>query len=163
MDNLDKYIQNNLELFNTGELPAGHQERFMAKLAQTQKTGRTGPFSRKAIFAATAAAAAAIIGAFIALGIPQYRLEQLNISIQELAQEMYLEETELLQMFQKDEQYMINNVKSITEEAIPLADQLPDELSPEKRAEILREYYKAKTDGLRKIKTLYAQSDQPID
>ena len=160
MDNLDKYIQNNLELFNTGELPAGHQERFMAKLAQTQKTGRIRPFFRKAIFAA---AAAVILVAFIIQEIPQYRLEQLNISIQELAQEMYLEETELLQMFQKDEQYMINNVKSITEEAIPLADQLPDELSPEKRAEILREYYKAKTDGLRKIKTLYAQSDQPID
>ena len=71
---------------------------------------------------------------------------------------MYLEETELLQMFQEDEQYMINNVKSITEEAIPLAEQLPDELSPEKRAEILREYYKAKTASLIQIKTLYAQS-----
>ena len=163
MDNLDKYIQENLEQFNTGELPAGHQERFMAKLAQTQETGRPRHFFRRAIFAATAAAAAVILGAFIIQGIPQYRLKQLNISIQELAQEMYLEETELLQMFQEDEQYMINNVKSITEEAVPLADQLPDELSPEKRAEILREYYKAKTDGLRKIKTLYAQSAQPID
>ena len=163
MENIEKYIQNNLEQFNTGELPAGHQDRFMAKLAQTQKTGKMRPFSRRTIFAATAAAAAVIIGAFIVLGIPQYKIEQLNISIQELAQEMYLEETELLMMFQEDEQYMINNVKSITEEAIPLADQLPDELSPEKRAEILREYYKAKTAGLRQIKTLYAQSDQIID
>ena len=110
MDNLDKYIQNNLEQFNAGELPAGHQERFMAKLAQTEKTGRKRLFSRRTIFAATAAAAAVIIGAFTALGIPQYRLEQLNISIQELAQEMYLEEAELLQMFQEDEQYMINNI-----------------------------------------------------
>ena len=157
MDNLDKYIQENLEQFNTGELPAGHQERFMAKLAQTQKTRRPRHFFRRAIFAA-AAAAAVILGVFIIQGIPQYRLEQLNISIQELAQEMYLEETELLQMFQEDEQYMINNVKSITEEAIPLAEQLPDELSPEKRAEILREYYKAKTASLIQIKTLYAQS-----
>ena len=163
MENLEKYIQNNLEQFNAGELPAGHQERFMAKLAQTKKTGRKRPFYHRTIFAATAAAAAVIIGAFIALGIPQYRLEQLNISIQELAQEMYLEETELLQMFLEDEQYMINNIKSITEEAIPLADQLPDELSPARRAEILREYYKAKTAGLKQIKTLYAQSDQPID
>ena len=162
MDNLDKYIQENLEQFNTGELPAGHQERFMAKLAQTQKTGRPRYFFRRTIFAATAAAAI-ILGAFIIQEIPQYRLEQLNISIQEFAHEMYREEAEILQVIPEDEQYMINNVKSITEEAIPLADQLPDELSPEKRAEILREYYKAKTDGLRKIKTLYAQSDQPID
>ena len=161
MDNLDKYIQENLEQFNTGELPAGHQERFMAKLAQVQETRSTRHLFRKTIFAA--AAAAVFLGAFIIQGIPQYRLKQLNISIQELAQEMYREEAEILQVIPEDEQYMINNVKSITEEAIPLAEQLPDEFSPEKRAEILREYYKAKKDGLRKIKTLYAQSAQPID
>ena len=66
-------------------------------------------------------------------------------------------------MFSQEEQYMINNVKAITEEAIPLAEQLPDELSPEKRAHILREYYKAKTAALKQMKTLYAQSEQPID
>ena len=32
MENLEKYIQDNLEQFNKGEMPAGHQERFLAKL-----------------------------------------------------------------------------------------------------------------------------------
>ena len=163
MENLEKYIQSNLEQFNRGELPAGHQERFMAKLVQEQKTCKTKPLFRRYIYAATAAAAAVIIGTFIIQGIPQYRLEQLNNSIQELAQQMYQEEAEILQAIPQDEQYMINNIKSITEEAIPLADQLPDELSPARRAEILKEYYKEKTASLRQIKTLYAQSDQIID
>lgn len=160
MDNLEKYIQDNLEQFNTGELPQGHQKRFMAKLAQEQKPGRIRPFTRRTIFASTAAA---VIVALTITGIPAYKEAQLERSVQELAEELYRQEAEILKMFSQEEQYMINNVKAITEEAIPLAEQLPDELSPEKRAQILRDYYKAKTAALKQIKTLYAQSEQPID
>lgn len=160
MDNLEKYIQDNLGQFNTGELPHGHQERFMAKLEQVQKPGRIRPFTRRAIFTS---AAAAVIIALTITGIPIYKQARLEHSVQELAEEMYRQEAEILQMFSQEEQYMINNVKAITEEAIPLAEQLPDELSPEKRAHILREYYKAKTAALKQMKTLYAQSEQPID
>ena len=162
MDNLEKYIQDNLEQFNSGELPQGHQERFMAKLGQVQKPGRIMPLSRKAIFAAATAAAAIIIALFATLQ-PGNIGQSYSIGIQEMAQEMYTEESEILQMLPEDDLQMINSVKSITQEAVPLTDLLPDELSPEKRAEILREYYKAKTAGLKKIKTLYAQSDEPID
>ncbi len=161
MDNLEKYIQDNLGQFNTGELPHGHQERFMAKLEQVQKPGRIRPFTRRAIFASTAAAT--VIIALTITGIPIYKQARLEHSVQDLAEEMYRQEAEILQMFSQEEQYMINNVKAITEEAIPLAKQLPDELSPEKRAHILREYYKAKTAALKQMKTLYAQSEQPID
>lgn len=161
MNNLEKYIQDNLEQFNTGELPQGHQKRFMAKLAQEQKPGRIRPFTRRAIFASTAAAA--VIIALTITGIPAYKEAQLERSVQEIAQEMYRQEAEILQMFSQEEQYMINNVKAITEEAIPLAEQLPNELSSEKRAQILRNYYKAKTAALKQIKILYAQSEQPID
>lgn len=161
MDNLEKYIQDNLEQFNSGELPQGHQERFMAKLGQVQKPGRIMPLSRKAIFAS--AAAAAVIIALTVTGIPIYRQARLEQSVHELAQEMYRQEAEILQMFSQDEQYMINSIKSITEETIPLTEQLPYELTPEKRTQILREYYKAKTAALKSIKTLYAQSEAPIE
>ena len=117
---------------------------------------------RRILFAASAAAAAIIIALFATLQ-PGNIGQSYSIGIQEMAQEMYTEEAEILQMLPKDDLQMINSVKSITQEAVPLTDLLPDELSPEKRAEILREYYKAKTAGLKKIKTLYAQSDEPID
>lgn len=168
MENLEKYIQDNLEQFNTGEMPAGHQERFLAKLEALQSREQhqePKPHRlpiRRILFAASAAAAAIIIALFTALQ-PGSIESSYSITVQELAQEMYTEEAEILQMLPEDDLQMINSVKSITQEAIPLTDLLPDEFSPEKRAEILREYYKAKTAGLKKIKTLYAQSDEPID
>lgn len=168
MENLEKYIQDNLEQFDCGEMPQGHQERFLAKLEaiQTQEHHAAPKprhmFTRRSLFTASAAAAAIIIALFATLQ-PHESGDEYIIGIQELAQEMYMEEAEILQILPEDEHIMINSVKSITQEAIPLTEQLPDELSPEKRAEILREYYKAKTDGLKRIKTLYAQSDQIID
>lgn len=164
MENLEKYIQDNLEQFNKGEMPAGHQERFLAKLEalQSQEPKPHRLPIRRILFAASAAAAAIIIALFTTLQ-PGSIESSYSITVQELAQEMYTEEAEILQMLPEDDLQMINSVKSITQEAIPLTDLLPDELSPEKRAEILREYYKAKTAGLKKIKTLYAQSDEPID
>lgn len=164
MENLEKYIQDNLEQFNIGEMPTGHQERFTAKLEalQTQEPKPHHLPIRRILFAASAAAAAIIIALFTTLQ-PGSIESSYSITVQELAQEMYTEEAEILQMLPEDDLQMINSVKSITQEAIPLTDLLPDELSPEKRAEILREYYKAKTAGLKKIKTLYAQSDEPID
>ena len=116
----------------------------------------------KAIFAATSAAAAIII-ALVATATLKSQDEKYTIGIQELAQEMFRQEAETLMLFEEDDQYMINNVKAITNEAIPLSEQLPSELSPAQRAEILREYYKAKTAVLKTIKTLYAQSGQPIE
>lgn len=168
MENLEKYIQDNLEQFNSGEMLAGHQERFMAKLQAGQANGEnTNPhrktphlFSSRSIFAATAAAAAIIIAFFITTGSPVSDDEAYTIAIHEVAEEMYLEETDILMMLRKDDQNIINSVKSITEEAIPLSEQLPAELSSEKRIEILREYYKTKTAALKKFKTLYAQSEE---
>lgn len=168
MENLGKYIQDNLVQFNKGEMPAGHQERFLAKLEALQSQEQhqePKPHHlpiRRILFAASAAAAAIIIALFATLQ-PGEIENSYSIGVQELAQEMYTEEAEILQMLPEDDLQMINSVKSITQEAVPLTDLLPDELSPEKRAEILREYYKAKTAGLKKIKTLYAQSDEPID
>ena len=168
MENLEKYIQDNLEQFNTGEMPAGHQERFLAKLEALQSQEQhqePKPHRlpiRRTLFATSATAAAIIIALFATLQ-PGNIGQSYSIGIQEMAQEMYTEEAEILQMLPEDDLQMINSVKSITQEAVPLTDLLPDELSPEKRAEILREYYKAKTAGLKKIKTLYAQSDEPID
>ncbi len=161
MDNLEKYIQNNLDKCNSGEMPQGHRERFMAKLQarhpQPTQAKRKLPWRLAGVISA-----AAIAVLYFTIGTPSQEQHD-TITIQELAKQMYIEETEVLQMFTEEEQYMINSVKSITEEAIPLADQLPDELTPARRAEILKEYYKAKTASLRQIKTLYAQSDQIID
>lgn len=165
MENLEKYIQDNLEQFNCGEMPLGHQERFMAKLQAAQAAPeRKAPrlFSRRSIFAATAAAAAIVIAFFITTGSPATNTDEYTIAIHEVAEEMYIEEAEIMMMLGEDDQNIVNSVKSITEEAIPLSEQLPAELSQEKRAHILREYYKAKTAALKNFRVL-AHSNEIID
>lgn len=185
MKNLEKYIQNNLEQFNTGEMPLGHQERFMAKLQAAQANGRQGDskpagirqtgnpegatphkvhrlFSHRSLFAATAAAAAIIIAFFITTGSPATNKDEYTIAIHEVAEEMYIEEAEILMMLGEDDRNIVNSIKSITEEAIPLSEQLPAELSQEKRAQILREYYKTRTAALKNFRAL-AHSNEIID
>ena len=165
MENLEKYIQDNLEQFNCGEMPLGHQERFMAKLQAAQAAPeRKAPrlFSRRSLFAATAAAAAIVIAFFITTGSPASDSDDYTIAIHEVAEEMYIEEAEIMMMLGEDDQHIVNSVKSITEEAIPLSEQLPAELSQEKRAQILREYYKAKTAALKNFRAL-AHSNEIID
>ena len=164
MENLEKYIQNNLGQFNTGEMPVGHQERFMAKLKTAQGAPeRKAPrlFSRRSLFAAAGAAAAIIIAFVLTPGSTTSTEEEYSIEIQEMAQEMYMEEADILKMLGGKDQNIINSIKSITEEAIPLSEQLPAELSQEKRAEILREYYKAKTAALKNFRVL-AYTDEII-
>lgn len=165
MENLEKYIQDNLEQFNCGEMPLGHQERFMAKLQAAQAAPeRKAPrlFSLRSLFAATAAAAAIVIAFFISTGSPASDGDDYTIAIHEVAEEMYIEEAEIMMMLGEDDQNIVNSVKSITEEAIPLSEQLPTELSQEKRAQILREYYKAKTAALKNFRVL-AHSNEIID
>ncbi|MBE6225385.1 MAG: hypothetical protein E7122_09265 [Bacteroidales bacterium] len=170
MENLEKYIQDNLEQFNCGEMPLGHQERFMAKLQTAQASNAEGTtphkvhrvFSRRSLFAATASAAAIIIAFFITTGSPATNTDEYTIAIHEVAEEMYIEEAEILMKLGEDDHNIVNSIKSITEEAIPLSEQLPAELSQEKRAQILREYYKTRTAALKNFRAL-AHSNEIID
>jgi hypothetical protein len=58
---------------------------------------------------------------------------------------------------------MENTMNIILYESIPLSEQLPDELSDEEKMEILREYYKEKSNALKSLRLLYAQETNPID
>ena len=41
---------------------------------------------------------------------------------------------------------------SIVEEAVPLIDQLPEEMDPSERAAVLKEYYGTLLDGLQSVR-----------
>ena len=168
MENLEKYINDNLEQLGSYEMPQGHKERFMARMAaqEPQETVAASPerrkitfWNRRRIISAASAAAVVAIGLFATLN-PAVQEMFYRHEIKKCAQQIYIEESEILQMLGEDEQYMINNLKTITEEAVPLEEQLPAELSPEKRAEILIRYYKAKSASLKSFKTLYAHGGE---
>lgn len=167
MENLEKYIKENIEQADNYDIPQGHKERFIAKIAEQDKIHTNGRleatwWNSKYIFGACSAAAVILIALFISIGYTPAE-ERYKIEVQELAYEMYMEESSLLQLFTEEQQHMINSIKTITEEAVPLAEQLPAELPAKERAKILREYYKTKTANLRQIKTLFAAVEEPID
>ena len=160
-------------------MPQGHKERFMAKLVAQERENREQAaqegvteestatpqrrkitfWNRRRILSAASAAAVVAIGLITALN-PSVQEKIYSYQVHKSAQQIYIEETEIMQMLGEDEQYMINNLKTITEEAVPLADILPAELTPKQRAEILTQYYKAKTASLKKFKKLYAMGGE---
>ena len=167
MENLEQYIKENLEQISSSEMAHGHKERFMAKLAAQESVPKeVAPqhqkitfWNRRRILSAASVAAVVAIGIFTTLN-PAVQEKIYSYQVYKSAQQIYIEENEILQMLGEDEMYMINNLKSITEEAVPLADQLPQELTPKKRAEILTQYYKTKIASLKKFKTLYAMGGE---
>ena len=53
---------------------------------------------------------------------------------------------------------VVNIIRCVTTDAIPLEDQLPDELAENEKREILKEYYHEKWPALDNILNQYAQS-----
>ncbi|MEF9931057.1 MAG: hypothetical protein RSC28_07930 [Bacteroidales bacterium] len=162
MSDLEKYIKENSGLFNSGNLPEGHKERFMAKL-KTPKHNNVLTLKYSTIIGMCASVAAILIVTFV-LGDFSKQNEKQNISVINAniyEQEMQHEKTDVIklakQMDTNVEEQALTMLDNITFEAIPLSEQLPNELSIEQKAKILKEYYKQKTEGIKKIKIFLAQ------
>ncbi len=182
MGDLEQYIKDNREAFDSGELPAGSRERFMRKLEMVQQNSAVDSSEKSAasakrgslryIFASVASAAAVLLIAFF-IGYDGYNENGAadndningmqvveNITVEEYISMMNTLDDEIIEMSRKCDGKIAEEVvkasKSVQKETIPLEDQLPDELSEKKRAEILRQYYKEKTDGLKRIKSFLA-------
>lgn len=169
MDNLKEYINQNLESFNDQELPDGHQERFEAMLADdypAQLRKGKNPVIRRSVWWSVGIAAALAAVFFIGrpdtndatqiiesnkdwfAGIGNDQFEICNAYYDKVA-EFY--ET----MLKTDpEGEMENAIDMIIDETIPLIDQLPEEMEPEARAAVLKEYYGNLLDGLVRIKNI---------
>lgn len=160
MDNLEEYIKSNAEEFNTVELPDGHLDRFIEKMEPRQNK------VHKIVWAALAVAAA--LTAIIFLNQPKGN-EDLMISGHskdwfanigndqiEISRTYYEKVGELYEVIlsQHPDGSLDDSISSIAEETIPLIDQLPEEMDPETKAAILKEYYGDLLDGLERIKNI---------
>ncbi|MBP5487345.1 MAG: hypothetical protein J6Y06_06960 [Bacteroidales bacterium] len=167
MDNLKEYINQNLESFNDQELPEGHQERFEAMLADDcPATSWKNPVIRRSVWwsvgIAAALAAVFYIGSsdtndatqiiesnkdwFAGIGNDQF----------EICNAYYDKVAEFYETLLKTdpEGEMENAIDMIIDETIPLIDQLPEEMEPEARAAVLKEYYGHLLNGLVRIRNI---------
>ena len=164
MIDLKEYISGNPEAFDDQELPLGHETRFEAKLdallevehkTEVKKTsGKRRRFTR--IFSATASIAAAVAAAVIFINRPAEEIDwfagvaddpvAVYLAYSEKVSSMYGE------ILTRDLEYRWGTtVSSIAEEAVPIIDQLPQELDDASKAIILKEYYGKLLNGLDKI------------
>lgn len=165
MIDLKEYVSDHLEEFDNAELPAGHEERFEARLDamlaarkdDSQQKGESRKSDRKSrMLRWIPAAAAAVIAAVIVIGRPARKVDwfagvtddpvSVYLAYSEKVGEMYRE------ILLKDlEGNWETTVCGIGDEAVPMIDQLPEELDDASKAAIMKEYYGRLLDGLNKI------------
>lgn len=152
MTELEKYISSNLEAFDSEPMPEGSKVRFMDAVREERRKRRVKII--RLAFTGIAAASAALT-VFLAKPDISRELERHHTRLAE-------KESEILilagKVYPYEAEAILSTVRSITAEAIPLEDQLPDEMSLKDRRRILKEYYNHKINALEEVMTLYTES-----
>lgn len=149
MDNLEKYIKENREAFDTAPVPQGSLDRLMAKT-------RIKAVQIRLRWILPAAAAAAVLLLFVTGYYNNEEKRHLNRMLEGIAHSEVEIMTLVENSYPQDLEAVGNTIRSITAEAIPMYSLLPDELAPKERRKILDEYYGAKLEALDRVKEYYA-------
>ena len=145
MNKLEEYIRENASQLDTALPPSGAETEFLERWESAEK----GKKSRIFYFALTAVAAAVAV----ALAILPWRADSFRgvEDNPDAVYEHYLAAVaDAWEVAAYDEE-AAEMLSSLTQEAIPLRDQLPDELSPQEQAAILRAHYGDLLSGVDKM------------
>ena len=154
MDKIEKYIAEHRSEFDSSA-PAGSRERFMAA-AQSQEQKRRRRASVISLsFAGLAAACTAVFMVLFSQPDLSHELERHHKRLAEKESEiMILADQE----FPQEKELILNTIRAILVEAIPLEEQLPEELSVKEKSEILKSYYDRKYAALENLMTQYIET-----
>ena len=145
MTELEKYIDMNLESFDSEPVPSGSRVKFMAAVAAEKKTRRIKVISMA--FTGMAAAFTLFLMLFNEPDLSR-ELKRQHTRLAAMENEI-MNVAETVCPFEVD--IVANTIRSITFEAIPLEDQLPEELSEKDRIRILNDYYDKKYSALESL------------
>jgi hypothetical protein len=110
-----------------------------------------------AVMGWAAAVAAAIAAVVIFINSPEEKHEDWFAGVgedqREICQTYYGKMADFYEAILRDDidEARLGALESIAAENVPMVDQLPDELDPETRAAILKEYYGALLDGMERL------------
>lgn len=145
MTELERYILDNREEFDSEPVPESSRERFMASVAAERR-------KRRVRF--TGLASTGIAAALAALLTLTHEPDMETV-VKNHHTRLAEKEQDLISLTQENYPYeieeMINSIRSITFEAIPLEEQLPEELPVKERIRILDEYYGQKYEALESL------------
>ena len=154
MDKIEKYIAEHRSEFDSSA-PAGSRERFLAAAqAQAQKRRRRARVISLS-FAGLAAACTAVFMVLFSQPDLSHELERHHKRLAEKESEiMILADQE----FPQEKELILNTIRAILVEAIPLEEQLPEELSVKEKSKILKSYYDRKYAALENLMTQYIET-----
>jgi hypothetical protein len=152
MDRLEQYIKENINSFDAELPPSGSRARFMARLEAEKARNKVVRFRH--VWMSAAVSAAAVVAALVAFS---YSGADKDIERSILA--MNSQEAQVIALVEKvcpqEMDVVMSSIRSITFEAIPFTDQLPDELPEKERIRIIKDYYGRKIEALQDIMACY--------
>ena len=145
MTELERFIIDNRDEFDSMPVPENSRERFMASVAAEKRKRRI----RLAGMAYTGIAAA--LAALLVLNHEPDMEDILEKHYTRIAET----ELDIISLMESKHPYEIeevmSNIHSITFEAIPLEEQLPKELPETERIRILNDFYNMKYEALKSL------------
>ena len=147
MTELERYISSNIDAFDCEPIPEGGKERFMDAVRQERRKNRIQVLS--IAFTGMAACIAIIMAVLVEPDISK--------ELERHYTRMAMKENEILTIVGREcpeeTDMIMNTLRTITADVIPLEDQLPDELSAKDKSKILNEYYDLKYSALENLMT----------
>lgn len=145
MTELERYISSNIDAFDCEPIPEGGKERFMDAVRQERRENRIQVLS--IAFTGMAACIAIIMAVLVEPDISK--------ELERHYTRMVMKENEILTIVEREcpeeTDMIMNTLRTITADAIPLEEQLPEELSTKEKSRILNEYYDLKYSALENL------------
>ena len=145
MTELERYISSNAEAFDCEPIPSGGKERFMNAVRQERLRNRIQVLTMA--FTGVAACIAIIMAVLVEPDISK--------ELERHYTRMAMKENEILTIVEREcpeeTDMIMNTLRTITADAIPLEEQLPEELSTKEKSRILNEYYDLKYSALENL------------
>ena len=145
MTELERYISSNIDAFDCEPIPGGGKERFMDAVRQERRENRIQVLS--IAFTGMAACIAIIMAILVEPDISK--------ELERHYTRMAMKENEILTIVEREcpeeTDMIMNTLRTITADAIPLEEQLPEELSTKEKSRILNEYYDLKYSALENL------------
>ena len=155
MDNLREFVKKNRAAFDTEPLDEGHRGRFAAKLARGTERGASVLLRR---FWAAGCAAAVVLGLlWLRTGHSQGDpVRRVIAAYKRDMDSLNREITAFCLRTGADTSQINRTIRIIDCEAVPLYEQLPDELDDAEKVRILRRYFGLKVNAVKQLRAQIA-------
>lgn len=158
MDKLHDFVRDNRGLFDDGPLNDGHEARFRRKLDWAGRRPHL-PAGRWALVAGIAAAV--FFGVMLCRdGLRenpvQVEIDLYNRSLEALTRDI----VDASERCGEDTSEMKTIIRDISNDTVPLYEQLPDELGDEEKARILKKYFNLKLKAVRQLRAQLPGADE---